>query len=64
MDNSSFQQQESDTQQKRVFSTGMWIFDSILPLMRHSLKWLAVFFQLTEEEQENAGVFLGRLGDE
>jgi hypothetical protein len=63
MDN-SFHRQESDTQQKRVFFIVSQIFDSILPLMRHSLNWLAGFFQLTEEEQENAGVYLGRLEDE
>jgi hypothetical protein len=63
MDN-SFHRQESDTQQKRVFLIVSQIFDSILPLMRHSLNWLAGFFQLTEEEQENAGVYLVRLEDE
>ena len=63
MDN-SFQQQEFDSQQKRGFSTGMQIFDSILSHMRHSLNWLAGFFQLTEEEQKDAGIYLGRLGDE
>jgi len=59
----SFHRQESDTQKKRVFLIDLQIFDSILLLMRHSLNWLAGFFQLTEEEQENAGVYLGRLGD-
>ena len=60
MDN-SFRRQESDTQQKRVFLIDSQVFDSILTLMRHSLNWLAGFFQLTEEERENAGVFLGHL---
>jgi hypothetical protein len=60
----SFHRQESDTQQKRGFLIDLQIFDSILLLMRHSLNWLAGFFQLTEEEQENAGVYLGRLGGE
>jgi hypothetical protein len=32
--------------------------------MRHSFYWLADLFQLTEEERENAGIYLGRLGDE
>ena len=63
MDN-SFRRQESDTQQKRVFLIDSQVFDSILTLMRHSLNWLAGFFQLTEEERENAGVFLGHLEDE
>jgi hypothetical protein len=64
MDNSSFQQQESDTQQKSGFLANMQIFDSILLLVRHSLNWLVGFFQLTEKEQENAGIYPGHLGDE
>jgi hypothetical protein len=56
--------QDSDVQQKRGFLIDSHIFDSILPLIRQSLNWLAGFFQLTEEEQENAGVYLGRLGDQ
>jgi hypothetical protein len=63
MDN-SFQQQESDTRQNNGFLAGLQIFDSLLPIMRRSVNWLAGFFQLTEEEQENAGVYLGRLGGE
>jgi len=63
MDN-SFQQQESNTQQKRGYFTGMRIFDSLLPLMRHSVSWLAGLLRLTEEEQEDAGIYLSRLGDE
>ena len=64
MDNSSFQQQESDTRKNSGFSAGLQIFDSILPLMRHSVNWLACLLKLTEEEQEEAGVFLCYLGDE
>lgn len=63
MDN-SFQQQESDTRQNNGFLAGLQIFDSILPLMRHSINWLAGLFRLTEEEQKAAGIYLGRLGDE
>ena len=63
MDN-SFHQQESNNQQKNGFLTSLQIFDSILPLMRHSLNWLAGLIKLTNEEQENAGVYLGRLGGE
>jgi hypothetical protein len=32
--------------------------------MRHSVNWLASLIRLTEEEQEAAGIYLGRLGDE
>ena len=60
MGNPFFQQQISDTQQKRGFS----VFSSLLPLMRHSVNWLAGLFMLTKEEQEDAGVYLRRLGDE
>lgn len=60
----SFHPKESNMQQQNVFLTSLRIFDSILSLMRHTVNWLAGFFQLTEEEQENAGVFLGRLGNE
>jgi hypothetical protein len=64
MDNSSFQQQESDTQKNRRFLAGLQIFDSILPPLRHSVNWLAGLLTLTDEEQEEAGVYFGRLGDE
>ena len=63
MDNSSFQQQESDTRKNSGFSAGLQIFDSILPLLRHSVSWLADLLKLTEEEQEEAGVYFGHLGD-
>jgi len=64
MDNYSFQQQESDTRQESGFLVGQQIFDSLLPLLRHSVSWLAGLLKLTEEEQEDAGVYLSRLGDE
>jgi hypothetical protein len=59
MDNSFHRQgQRSDTQQDRKsFLVSLPIFVSVL-------KWLANLIKLTEEEQENAGVYLGRLGDE
>jgi hypothetical protein len=63
MDN-SFHRQESDAQQKSGFSASTQIFDSILPLIRHSVSWLAGLLKLTEEEQEAAGIYLGCLGDE
>jgi len=63
MDN-SFHRQESDVQQKSGFFASMQIFDSLLPLMQRSASWLAGLLKLTEEEQEEAGVYFGRLGDE
>ena len=51
-------------QQQSGFLASLRIFDSILPLFWGSVKWLAGFFQFTEEEQEDAGVFLDRLGNE
>lgn len=51
MDN-SFHPQESKTQQPGGLLAGLQIFESIL-------KWLAGFFQLTEEEQKAAGIYLG-----
>jgi hypothetical protein len=63
MDN-SFHRQESDAQQKSGFSASTQIFDGILPLMWRSVNWLAGLIKLTEEEQEAAGVYLGRLGGE
>jgi hypothetical protein len=60
----SFHPQESNTQQPSSLLTSLWIFDSILPLMRRSVKWLADLIQLTEEEREDAGIYLGSLGGE
>jgi hypothetical protein len=60
----SFNPQESNMQQPSGFLTSLRIFDSILPLMRRSVKWLAGFLQVTEEEQEDAGIYLGHLGNE
>jgi len=62
MDN-SFHQQEPDRLKKRFFA-GLQIFESILPLMWRSINWLADFIKLTEEEQADAGLFLGHLGNE
>ena len=55
---SSFREQGSDTQQdpKRFFVS--------LPILPGIIKWLASLIKLTEEEQEEAGIYLGRLGDE
>jgi len=62
MDN-SFHRQDLDTQQKRNTFTGLQFFESILPLMWRSVNWLADFVKLTEKEREDAGLFLGCLGD-
>jgi hypothetical protein len=56
MDN-SFHRQVSDAQQKGDFLASLQIFDRII-------NWLAGLIKLTEEEQEDAGIYLGRLGDE
>lgn len=66
MDNSFDRRQgsESGTQQKTGFSASLQILTSLLPLMRHSVNWLASLTSLTEEEQEEAGIYLGHLGDE
>lgn len=60
MDNSFHRQgQGSDTQQdqKRFLAVSRPILDSII-------KCLASLIMLTEEEQEEAGIYLGRLGGE
>jgi len=51
MDN-PFRQPESDTQRSSGFLASLQIFDDIL-------HWLASFIQLTEEEQADAGIYLG-----
>lgn len=51
MDN-SFRQQEPDTQQPNGFLASLYFFDGIL-------HWLSGFIQLTEEEQRDAGIYLG-----
>ena len=56
MDN-SFHQQKSNIQQRSGFLASLQIFDRII-------NWLAGLIKLTEEEQEDAGVYPGRLGDE
>jgi len=60
----SFHSQESNTKQPNSLLTSLWIFDSILLLMRRSVKWLADLIQLTEEEQYDAGIHLGCLRNE
>lgn len=56
MDN-SFRQQESGTQEPGGFFASLQIFNGIL-------QWLASLVQLTEDEQEDAGIYLDRPGGE
>jgi hypothetical protein len=56
MDN-SFLQQETNIQQPSGFLASLQIFDRII-------HWLAGLLKLKEEEQEDAGVYLGHLGNE
>jgi hypothetical protein len=58
---SSFRRQGSGTRKKSGFLADRQIFDGILPLMRHFVNWLADLLKLTEEEQEAAGIYLGRV---
>lgn len=48
----SLRQQRSDAQQPNGFLAKLQILGSIL-------NWLASLFQLTEEEQKNAGIYFG-----
>jgi hypothetical protein len=55
----SYDEQESHTQQdpKRFLVVGP-------PILGKLIKWLAGLIQWTEEEQENAGIYVDRLGGE
>jgi hypothetical protein len=57
MDN-SFRQQESETQQSNGF------FVNLQLLVGGLLHWLAGLIQLTEEEQEDAGIFPDGIHDQ
>ena len=55
---SSFREQGSDTQKApRSFLASLRIFASLI-------NWLAGLIRLTEEEQEQAGIYLDRPGGE
>ena len=56
MDN-SIQEQESDTRDQKSLLAGLLILNSIM-------NWFVNLVQLTEEEQQEAGIYPGRLGDE
>ena len=66
MDNSFHRRRgpESGTRQKSGFLANLQVFTSLLPLIRHSINWLASLTRLTEEEQEEAGIYPGHLRDE
>ena len=55
---SSFREQGSGTQQnpKRFIAS--------LPILDNIIKWMASLIRLTEEEQEEAGIYLDRPGGE
>jgi len=55
----SFRSQRSNTHRPIGFLATFQFFDGILPLMRHFVNWLAGLIQLTEEEQEDAGIYIG-----
>lgn len=59
MDN-FFRRQGSDTK-KQPSASGFWATTS-LHIINSILNWLAGLIQLTEEEQEEAGIYLDRLG--
>ena len=57
----SFREQGSGTQQDQNIPQG---FLTSLPILGNVIKWLTGFFQWTEEEWEDAGIYIDRLGDE
>jgi hypothetical protein len=56
MDN-SIHQQESGAQDQKNFLAGLLILDRII-------NWLLSLIKLTEEEQQDAGIYPSRLGGE
>lgn len=59
MDN-SIREQESNTRDQKSFLAGLLILSNLMD-------WLVSFIsliKLTEEEQQDAGIYPGRLGDE
>jgi len=59
MDNSSHEQASTSHTQQDSKN-----FLASLPILGNLIKWLASFIQLTEEEQEEAGIYLDRPGGE
>ncbi len=58
MDHSTREQEASGTQQDPKS------FLVSLPILGGILQWLSSLTKLTEEEQEDAGIYLGRIGHE
>ena len=56
MDN-SIHEQDSDTRDQKSLLAGVLIINSII-------NWLINLIKLTDEEQQDAGIYRGRLGDE
>ena len=57
MDNSIHEQGSRTQQESKSFLVS-------LPILGNLLKWLASLIEWTEEDQEEAGIFLDRPGDE
>jgi hypothetical protein len=53
-----FHPQRSEAQQQGAF------FVTLLKILENAMKLAGWFFQMTEEEQRDAGIYLDRLGDE
>jgi hypothetical protein len=56
MDN-SIHEQESDRRDQKSLLAGLLILNGMM-------NWLLSLIRLTEEEQQDAGIYPGRLGDE
>jgi hypothetical protein len=54
MDNSSYEQ-EPRTQQEQQDAKRFWVS---LPILGNLIQWLASLSQWTEEEQEEAGIYM------
>jgi hypothetical protein len=55
----SFREQGSSTQQEQG-QRGYW---TNLPILGNLIKWLIDLFHWTEEDWEDAGIYIDRLGD-
>ena len=53
----SIHEQESDTRDRQSLLAGLLILTRIM-------NWMLNLIKLTEEEQQDAGIYPGRLGDE
>jgi len=56
MDNSIHEQGSNTRDQKSLLADGL--------ILSSLMNWLLNFIKLTEEEQQDAGIYPGRLGDE